>query len=113
MPAFSICNGDLFYSPLPPSIAARLGVFARLLVEPEARCTAPGELGERRSGREAQGGFGSSGRPFLRPFLLAEQKKGPARGAETGAFQRNKTCAERTQKISQLAKKQDLISPLA
>ena len=71
MPAFSICNGDLFYSPLPPSIAARLGVFARLLIEPEARCSAPGELGERR------GVFSFGG------FSLDKQRKVTCRGSVT------------------------------
>jgi len=44
------------------------------LIEPEARCSAPGELGERRGGREAQGVFGGSGERFFASFLVATRK---------------------------------------
>ena len=49
--------------------------------EPEARCLAPCELGERRGGREAEEGFGGSGACFLWFLSLHEQRKKPARGA--------------------------------
>ena len=44
------CEGQRCFALTPSERAehrARPGVFARLLIEPEARCSAPGELGER------------------------------------------------------------------
>jgi len=91
----------------PPSIAARLGVFASLLIEPEGeaeyswksgglpscrtgaprigapRVHAPGELGERRGGREAQevfGGFGAT--CFFGDFGPRHPWRGPCGRAE-------------------------------
>jgi len=64
-----------------PSTAAKPGVFARLLNEPEARCIAPGELGERRFRREAQEAVGGSGVSFLSvAFLWISKEKLPAVG---------------------------------
>jgi hypothetical protein len=82
--------GSYFHAPVwrarasPPESGA-----ASLLFEPEARkcygktserseqgyIFAPGELGERRFRREAQGVFAPSGRLFFGDFLLAVQKK--------------------------------------
>jgi len=59
----------------PPSIAAGIEGVARLLIEPEARCWAPGELGERRFWREAQEVFGGSGRPFLSSISFGRTKE--------------------------------------
>jgi len=48
---------------------------ASLVFEPVARCSAPGELGERRFFREAQEGVGGSGRRFLSSISFGRTKE--------------------------------------
>ena len=67
-----------------PSIVAGSGGVASPVFEPEARCSAPGELGERRCRRDAQGGVGGfRGVVLFGDFLLDTQEKVTCRGSAT------------------------------
>ncbi len=80
-PRFS--EGDVGPRSRRPSIAAGSGGVASPVFEPEACCSAPGELGERRDRRDAQEGVGGfRGSVSLGPFLSRQERSSPS-GART------------------------------
>ena len=66
-----------------PSLAARPGVVREHLVEPEARCSAPGELRSAGSGEKRRKGSRHPGRLSFGDFSLATQRKVTCRGSAT------------------------------